>query len=96
MWQEQEAFGFSETVLSLSLSAKAFNIVLVFMPDLCHRVYFRQFSMKYFILFYFLFVCLAVLHGLRHLSSLTTEIESVPPAVEARSPNHWTAREFPQ
>ena len=22
-------------------------------------------------------------------------IEPVPPAVEARSPNHWTAREFP-
>ena len=23
------------------------------------------------------------------------EIEPVPPAVEARIPNHWTAREFP-
>ena len=22
-------------------------------------------------------------------------IERLPPAVEARSPNHWTAREFP-
>ena len=22
-------------------------------------------------------------------------IEPVPPAVEVRSPNHWTAREFP-
>ena len=43
------------------------------------------------ILFFFFF--LAVLHGLRDLSSSTRD-GTVPPAVEAQSPNHWTAREF--
>ena len=40
---------------------------------------------------------LAAPHGLRDLSSLTRGpgIEPMPPAVEARSPNHWSAREFP-
>ena len=44
-----------------------------------------------------LFVCLfvlATLHGTRDLSS-PTGLEPGPPAVEAWSPNHWTAREFP-
>ena len=32
--------------------------------------------------------------SLQDLSSLT-EIKPVPPSVEAQSPNHWIAREFP-
>ena len=36
---------------------------------------------------------LATPQGIWDLSS--PEIESVPPAVEAQSPNHWTTREFP-
>ena len=38
---------------------------------------------------------LAVLRGMQDLSSPQPGIEPVPPAVEAWSPNHWTAREFP-
>lgn len=32
-WQEQEVFEFSETVLSLSLSAIGFNTALALTPD---------------------------------------------------------------
>ena len=43
-----------------------------------------------------LFVCfLAVPHGACGVLVSRPGIESVPPAMEARSPNHWTAREFP-
>ena len=38
-------------------------------------------------------IYLATPQGIWDLSS--PEIESVPPAVEAQSPNHWTTREFP-
>ena len=41
------------------------------------------------------FFFLAAPHGLWDLSS-QPGIEPVPPAVEAQSPNHWTAREFPE
>ena len=38
---------------------------------------------------------LAALQGMQDLSSLTRD-PTVPPAVGARSLNHWTAREVPQ
>lgn len=41
--------------------------------------------------FFFWLQCVAC----RDLSSPEPGVELVPPAVEARSPNHWTAREFP-
>ena len=43
------------------------------------------------------FFFLAEPRGLQDLSSLTRDpgIDSRPPAAEAWSPNHWTAREFP-
>ena len=48
--------------------------------------------------FRFLFCCylffLAVQHGLSDLSSLNRD-QTVPPTVEAWSPNHWAARELP-
>ena len=46
------------------------------------------------LLFYFLFIILAVPRGMRDLSSLTRDPTHAP-AVEARSLNHWTAREVP-
>ena len=44
---------------------------------------------------FFNFFFLAVPHGMLDLSS-RPGIEPAPRAVEARSPNHWTAREFPK
>ena len=45
--------------------------------------------------FFFLsFFFFAVLQGLRDLSSLTRD-QTCAPAVEAQSPHHWTAREYP-
>ena len=41
------------------------------------------------------FYCLAALHGLQDLSSSTRD-QTVPLAVKAQSPNHWTARKFPE
>ena len=38
---------------------------------------------------------LAMLRGMLRLFVPRTEIEPVPPAVEARSLNHWTTREVP-
>ena len=49
---------------------------------------------------YLCFFVLASPHGLWYLSSTRPPrpppgMEPVHPAVEARNPNHWTAREFP-
>ena len=58
-------------------------------------------SMKFFfslILKYwcvYLFTVLAMPHGMQDLISLTGD-STVPPAVEAQSPNHWTTRECPR
>ena len=44
---------------------------------------------------FFFLIILAVLHSMKDLSSLTRD-QTQPPALEARSINHWTAREVPQ
>ena len=44
--------------------------------------------------FLFYFLGGTIPRGMQDLSSLTRD-EPVPPAVEAQSPNQWTAREFP-
>ena len=45
-----------------------------------------------------LFIFLAMPRGLQDLSSPTGGggVEPMPPAMQARSPNHWTAREVPK
>ena len=45
--------------------------------------------------FFFFFVCFGRI--VRHVGILVPQpgMEPAPPAVEARSPNHWTAREAP-
>ena len=67
---------------------KAKPIVGVY-TDKCFLV-----MMVFHILLLFLFnFCLAAIHGLQDLSSLTG-IEPRPLTVKAQSPNHWTTREF--
>ena len=43
----------------------------------------------------FIFIFLAALCDVWHLSSLTRELGPTPPALEALSVNHWTTREVP-
>ena len=57
-------------------------------------VYVPMCSLIYLFNKYFFFFFLAMPCGMRDLSS-PTGIEPVTPAVEARSPNHWTARGVP-
>ena len=45
---------------------------------------------KFSVWFFFVFVFLAMTRGLQDLSS-PTGVEPRPPAVESRSPNHWTS-----
>ena len=68
---------------------KAKPIVGVY-TDKCFLV-----MMVFHILLLFLFnFCLAAIHGLQDLSSLTG-IEPRPLTVKAQSPNHWTTKLFP-
>ena len=55
---------------------------------------FKNVSNKKMLMFLFCFL-LALLHGMRDLTSLTRD-QTLPLAVDTRSPNHWTAREFPK
>ena len=53
----------------------------------------RHFLLFFFPLFFFFFFFLATRTAFQILVP-HLEIEPVPPAVEAQSPNHWTTREF--
>ena len=72
-----------------------------FSSEACHELFFLEtFKLQiqisiYLIFIFFIFIFLAMPCGMQDLSSPTRETEPVPPALEAWSLNHWTARGVP-
>ena len=46
--------------------------------------------------FFFMYLCMYLVAALHGLWDGPLGLESVPPALEAQSLNHWTAREVPE